>query len=130
MICHTFPDSSITGRCDQCGLQWISFISELSNCLKNSQFAEFTCPNKMMFSCCGGSGAAKWDQSNQTWNCSDCGATQSTDASYLHNGRNPPKEDQLQFFKPKVCECGADKVYGPGSGMHSATMPCPLYKKA
>jgi hypothetical protein len=27
------------------------------------------------------------------------------------------------------CECGADAVYGPGSGMHSATMPCPLYKK-
>jgi hypothetical protein len=30
--------------------------------------------------------------------------------------------------KPK-CECGAYKVYGPGNQMHSAIMPCPLYKK-
>jgi len=30
---------------------------------------------------------------------------------------------------PIKCECGADVTYGKGNNLHSATMPCPLYKK-
>jgi hypothetical protein len=32
------------------------------------------------------------------------------------------------YSEPK-CECGAEKVYGKGTILHSATMPCPLFKK-
>lgn len=83
-----------------------------------------------MFSCCGGAGSANWDQTNQKWRCSDCGAVQSTDPDYLGGGFTVTLPPTTAIQKSgKKCECGADKVYGPGSGMHSATMPCPLYQK-
>lgn len=72
--------------------------------------------------CCGSSPSIIIDGK---WSCSDCG-------SHTEN------ETQLDFFDPnpyvnnsskKKCECGADATYGKGNGMHSAIMPCPLYKK-
>lgn len=83
----------------------------------------------LSFSCCGGAGAATWNQTNGTWNCSDCGSVKSNDSSYI-GGSHTPDTNDMWYGKPKkVCECGADKVYGLNSGMHSATMPCPLYVK-
>lgn len=71
--------------------------------------------------CCGTS-ATVWAGGN--WRCSEC------------NGVVTFNEKQLDLpilpkyaSKPLKCECGADVVYGPNNGMHSATMPCPLYKK-
>jgi len=60
------------------------------------------------------------------WACSDCGTILPAQ-----------KQEQLDFFgyvpykivEPPKCECGSDKTYGPGNNFHSATMPCPLYKK-
>lgn len=79
-------------------------------------------------SCCGNSGGSYWDTLALEWRCKDCGSSQSNDPSYLGSSLKPiPVVDSKYIIKR--CECGADKTYGPGSGMHSATMPCPLYKK-
>lgn len=81
--------------------------------------------------CCGGKGVSIWKPNNQRWECSDCGTVTSNDPSYVTNKNTGEKELPYWAQKvPKKCECGADKVYGPNSGMHSATMPCPLYVKA
>ncbi len=77
-----------------------------------------------VFSCCGGKGTATWDQTNQKWKCADCGATQSTDPSYIGGGFIP-KTDQYESKPIKKCECGAETA----KTTHSSIMPCPLYVK-
>jgi hypothetical protein len=76
-------------------------------------------------SCCGGKGGSVWEFNEAQWKCRDCGKpTKGPEEIYQ---RESARFDE---WKPsKKCECGADKVYGPGNGMHSATMPCPLYVK-
>jgi hypothetical protein len=108
----------VKDTCDNCGLSYNSLkAAAKQNNSHNGKMYE--CTNNLMFSCCGGSGAAKWDQSNQTWNCSDCGAPQSTDPSYIGNNKTP---DNVPWWKQneKKCECGSDKV---GSGGHSTWCP-------
>lgn len=72
--------------------------------------------------CCGQSPVV-WQGGN--WRCSDCDGLVVFEEKQLElplTTKTPTK------VIPK-CECGADKTYGPGNLMHSATMPCPLYKK-
>lgn len=62
---------------------------------------------------------------NGRWSCSECGSIypdNESDFSDVYGGSRYKKEE------PK-CECGADTLFGKGNGMHSAIMPCPLYKK-
>ncbi len=74
-------------------------------------------------SCCGGLGIRKWDAKEAQWNCSDCGKAMPFEEFF---GALPPASTR---YTPTKCDCGADKVYGEGNQMHSATMPCALYKK-
>jgi hypothetical protein len=101
---------TVTNSCGVCGLSSESLLAA------GVGMSVFTCPDYRMFSCCGGSGAATWDQTNNRWRCSDCGATQSTDADYLGGGFTP-KEDADKWWKstPKPCTCGSDKTYGIGA---------------
>jgi hypothetical protein len=74
-------------------------------------------------SCCGNVPTVYIDGK---WSCTECGAIILKDEtdSFDYFSITPKS-----FSLGKECECGADKTYGKGNGMHSATMPCPLYKK-
>lgn len=94
------------------------------------------CSNTIM-SCCGkgSSNNIRWNGNTSQWECKDCGAIKSNDPNYLYKSPSKDPDDwysSAPAFIPAtgpVCECGADKVYGKGNNMHSATMPCPLYRK-
>jgi hypothetical protein len=60
----------------------------------------------LVFSCCDGKGTANWDQNNQRWRCSDCGATQSTDPTYLGGGFKPASPDKQ--ITSGGCICGGE----------------------
>ena len=79
----------------------------------------------MIGGCCGNAPRVYLDGK---WSCAECGSIIGNDAdqdiSDISSGHYVPKSSST-----KKCECGADKTYGPGNGMHSATMPCPLYVK-
>lgn len=71
--------------------------------------------NNLALSCCGGSGAANWDQSAQKWKCSDCGTIQSSDPTYIGNGFKGIVDDiekELEKLYPakKKCVCGGEKT--------------------
>jgi hypothetical protein len=75
--------------------------------------------------CCGSAPSVYIDGK---WSCSDCGSITKEYDGQLDFSHVLKDFDEPYNRGPK-CECGADKVYGPNSGLHSATMPCPLYKK-
>ena len=72
--------------------------------------------------------------------CTQCGITkmemvnaQTWDAVWCPGKKQEAKplpNSTRELSKTPRCECGADKVYGPGNVHHSGTMPCPLYRKA
>lgn len=117
---------TITTGCKKCGISFESYLDNVF--VLRDLLPNLSCYGKMMFSCCNGKGAATWDTPNGQWKCSDCGAPQSNDPDYLGGGFIP-KIDFNKFKSVDVCQCGADVVYGKGNNMHSATMPCPLYRK-
>ena len=61
-----------------------------------------------------------------TWKCENCG-TPSEELNRITDvwayGDIIPSEPE------KICQCGADKLYGPNNNAHSSYMPCPLYKR-
>lgn len=121
---HEFLNYQPTDRCTKCLLSCEDYLDNVFNIPVGVMF---TCTGTSLFSCCGGkSGNAKWDNNAQQFKCVDCGAPTSTDPSYAGDKTVPPWRSPKDHPK---CECGADKVYGPGNSMHSATMPCPLYRK-
>lgn len=54
--------------------------------------------------------------------CKNCGLEY---LEYAHSGYALSCNKQESSLK---CECGADKTYGANNNLHSAVMPCPLYK--
>ena len=116
--------------CDRCGIPYTEDLIFLRTDALQTFCDPCFSSTKNLFSCCGGKGTATWDQANQNWKCTDCGTPQSTDPSYIGGSHTPDTNDMWYNKKStKVCECGADKTYGKGNNMHSATMPCPLYVK-
>lgn len=62
------------------------------------------------------------------WSCSEC------DGEVVYKNSDQTVftdlfDDLPPLTSAKKCECGADSVYGPNNSAHSATMPCPLYRK-
>ncbi len=115
----------IHGTCRSCGI----FIKETKQ--RMDHLLRYGVGSTSM-SCCGGKGISIWKDSSKQWECSDCGSPKSNDPDYLY-GSTPEKKGPWRITDWKTpttpqCECGADKTYGPGSALHSATMPCPLYK--
>ena len=64
------------------------------------------------------------------WSCAECGSVLGTDIGNTLDFSDVFIDKTIKRSYEKKCECGADKTYGEGNGMHSATMPCPLYKKS
>lgn len=82
--------------------------------------------------CCGGGYGTKMPMyKNGKWHDSDCSEMYpSVDVEKLQKEVDAIFGTAPEFKNGPRCECGADTVYGPGNIMHSATMPCPLYRKA
>lgn len=76
--------------------------------------------------CCGGGIGTAATYATGKWHDNECDSLKPVP---LPSGASSPYAWVPSSSPQKVCECGADAVYGPGNGLHSATMPCPLYKK-
>lgn len=61
------------------------------------------------------------------WFCETCGAADKQRNEAI--GIPPYSRINPEDLVIDKCECGADSVYGPNNTAHSATMPCPLYRK-
>ncbi len=64
---------------------------------------------------CGPNVVTLWNPLLEAWCCVACGRF--------------AVDNKLDIKTKSNCDCGADKTYGPGNTMHSATMPCSAYKK-
>jgi len=89
-------------------------------------------PNDLFSSkpCCGGGigfNGASYDGKTAKWHDSDCDVIRKLQQAAQE--KLPESLDYRPKSSDNVCECGADSVYGPGNTLHSATMPCPLYRK-
>ncbi len=81
--------------------------------------------------CCGGNQISIWK--NGMWECQACGAAKSNDPNYLYGTAGEQEYDTETFRKgfwgrkdTTVCECGAEKTYGPNASHASY---CPKYVK-
>lgn len=74
--------------------------------------------------CAGGVGSSITFYRAGAWHSGDCEIIKQEDANYKMSPTG-----LWYSSNASKCECGADKTYGPGNSLHSATMPCPLYKK-
>lgn len=90
-------------NCLNCGTSWHDYIIHRSLCTSGCK-----CPSHLIR-------GIKYDEFRKLWLCSNCGKR--------------AVGQTVSGGSMQACECGADKTYGPGNNMHSATMPCPLYKK-
>lgn len=81
----------------------------------------------LMYSCCGGSGHIRWNDTDKQWKCSDCGSIKSNDPNYFWSPKRPDAPVYPSWGSvTKQCECGSDKTYGNAAG-HSSW--CPKYTK-